>query len=111
MKRLIALGALVLVILLSYFLFELTGLAVGAMIVAIAVISYRVAGATGLIRAILLITLILSFVIGAVLTPPDIVTQVFMAMPLLLLYNLSIFFSFLLTRKRNQDLGTQTTSL
>jgi regulator of protease activity HflC (stomatin/prohibitin superfamily) len=78
MKKLIALGALVVVILLSYFLFGLAGLAVGAMIVAVAVISYRIAGATGLVRAVLLITLILSFVMGGLVgrargpEPPEI---------------------------------------
>ena len=64
MKRLIVLGALVVAILLSYFLFGLIGFAVAAVTVAVAVISYRIAGVTGLVRAILLVTLILSLVIG-----------------------------------------------
>jgi len=63
MKKLIALGALVVVIL-SYFLFGLTGFAVGAVIVAVAILSYRIAREPGLARAILLVTLILAFVIG-----------------------------------------------
>lgn len=43
---------------------------------------------------------VLAFIIGAVLTPPDVITQVLMAAPLLVLYNLSILFSFIFTRRR-----------
>lgn len=43
--------------------------------------------------------IVLSFVIGAVLAP-DVVTQIFMAAPLLVLYNLSILFSYLFARQR-----------
>jgi len=64
MKKLIALSALVVVILLSYFLFGLTGLAVGAVIVAIVILSYRLGREPGLARVILLVTLLLSLVIG-----------------------------------------------
>lgn len=46
--------------------------------------------------------IILSFVVGAVLTPPDVITQIFMAAPLLVLYNLSILFSFIFTRQRKR---------
>ena len=46
---------------------------------------------------------ILSFLIGAALTPPDIVTQVFMAGPLVVLYNLAILASFIFTRKRVKE--------
>jgi len=63
MKKLIALGALVVVIL-SYVLGGLIGLTVGAAIVAVAIISYRLGRAPGLVRAILLVTLLLSFAIG-----------------------------------------------
>ena len=63
MKKLIALGALVLVIL-SYFLFGLTGFAIGAAIIAVTILSYRLAREPGLARAILLVTLLLSLVIG-----------------------------------------------
>jgi sec-independent protein translocase protein TatC len=48
--------------------------------------------------------IILSFVIGAVLTPPDVITQIFMATPLLVLYNLSILFSFIFVRSRKKRL-------
>lgn len=37
--------------------------------------------------------ILLIFIIAAVLTPPDIVTQILMAGPLILLYEISIFFS------------------
>ena len=51
--------------------------------------------------------IILSFVIGAALTPPDVITQLFMAGPLLVLYNLSILLSYLFTRKRVQEADRQ----
>jgi len=63
MKKLIVLGALVAVVL-SYFLAGLTGFAVGAVIVAVALLFHRIARAPGLARVILLVTFILSFVIG-----------------------------------------------
>jgi regulator of protease activity HflC (stomatin/prohibitin superfamily) len=63
MKKLIVLGALVVVIL-SYVLGGFIGSAVGAVIVAAVVLSYRLAGGIGLARAMLPVTLILSFVIG-----------------------------------------------
>lgn len=44
--------------------------------------------------------IILSFIVGAVLTPPDVITQIFMAAPLLVLYNLSILFSWLFARRK-----------
>ncbi len=51
--------------------------------------------------------IILSFVIGAALTPPDVITQLFMALPLLVLYNLSILLSYIFTRKRVQEADRQ----
>ncbi len=63
MKKLIVLSAPVLLIL-SYFLFGLTGFAVAAVIVAIAILSYRLARESGLARVILLATFILAFVLG-----------------------------------------------
>ena len=63
MKKLIALGALVVVIF-SYFLAGLTGSAVGAAVVVVAILSYRIGRETGLARAILLATFLLSFVIA-----------------------------------------------
>jgi sec-independent protein translocase protein TatC len=46
--------------------------------------------------------IILAFVVGAVLTPPDVITQIFMAAPLLVLYNLSILFAFLFARRKKK---------
>ena len=43
---------------------------------------------------------VLSFVIGAMLTPPDIITQIFMATPLLILYNLAILLSWIFFRNK-----------
>ena len=63
MKKLLAIGALVVVIL-SYYLGGLTGFAVGAAIVAVVILSYRIAREPGLVRAVLLVTLVLAFVIG-----------------------------------------------
>jgi sec-independent protein translocase protein TatC len=49
---------------------------------------------------------ILAFIIGAVLTPsPDVVSQVMMAVPMIVLYNASILVSFLVVRKRERDSG------
>jgi sec-independent protein translocase protein TatC len=44
--------------------------------------------------------IVLSFVVGAILTPPDVITQIFMACPLLVLYNLSILFSLIFARRK-----------
>ena len=63
MKKLIVPGALVVVIL-SYVLGGLIGSAVGVVIVAVAILSYRLGRGPGLAHAMLLVTLILSFVIG-----------------------------------------------
>jgi len=49
--------------------------------------------------------IILSFFIGAVLTPPDVLSQVMMAIPMVVLYNLSIFISWLITRRREAREG------
>ncbi len=46
---------------------------------------------------------VLAFVVGAVLTPsPDVLSQVLMAGPLLVLYNLSIIIAWFLTRRRER---------
>lgn len=44
--------------------------------------------------------IILSFVVGAMLTPPDVITQVLMAAPLLVLYNLSILLAFFFGKRK-----------
>ena len=48
------------------------------------------------------IAIVLSFVIAAILTPPDIFTQMALALPLLTLYGLSIFLAWTITRKREK---------
>ena len=51
--------------------------------------------------------IVLSFVVAALLTPPDVITQVFMAAPLLVLYNLSILFSFIFVKRRERRMARQ----
>lgn len=46
--------------------------------------------------------IILSFVAGAVLTPPDVITQIFMAAPLLVLYNLSILLAMIFGKRKEK---------
>jgi sec-independent protein translocase protein TatC len=46
------------------------------------------------------IALVTAFVIGAVLTPPDPLTQIALAVPLVVLYGLSIVLAWLISRKR-----------
>jgi sec-independent protein translocase protein TatC len=43
---------------------------------------------------------LMAFVLGAVLTPPDVISQVLMAVPLLLLYEIGILVSYLAIRKK-----------
>lgn len=43
---------------------------------------------------------VISFVMAAALTPPDIVSQMLMAVPLVVLYNLSIGIAFIVTKRR-----------
>ncbi len=43
---------------------------------------------------------LLIFVFSAIITPPDVFTQILMALPLLLLYEVSIWFSRLTGKKR-----------
>lgn len=44
--------------------------------------------------------IVLSFVLAAALTPPDVVSQTLMAGPLIVLYNLSIIVSYIITKRR-----------
>lgn len=46
--------------------------------------------------------IVLSFVIGAILTPPDIFSQILMAGPLIVLYNLSILIAYVVTKRRER---------
>jgi sec-independent protein translocase protein TatC len=41
--------------------------------------------------------------VGAILTPPDVVTQVMMALPLIVLYELSIVGAMIFGRKKEPD--------
>lgn len=43
------------------------------------------------------------FILGAVLTPPDIVTQILMAIPLMLLYELSIWLIKIFVKKKEEE--------
>jgi len=43
--------------------------------------------------------ILLFFIVGAILTPPDVVTQIMMAVPLMVLYEFSIICALILTRK------------
>jgi sec-independent protein translocase protein TatC len=47
-----------------------------------------------------------AFVIGAIFTPPDIISQFMLAVPLWLLYELGVLIASLLIRKRNQNAVT-----
>jgi sec-independent protein translocase protein TatC len=45
-----------------------------------------------------------AFILGAILTPPDPTTQVLLAIPIILLYELSIYISYFFTTKRDASL-------
>lgn len=45
---------------------------------------------------------VIAFVVGALLTPPDVITQIFMAAPLIGLYNISILFAWYFTRRNER---------
>lgn len=47
--------------------------------------------------------IVLNFVIAAIITPPDVVSQMFVALPLVLLYELGILLSWLVGRQRKTD--------
>ena len=46
--------------------------------------------------------IVCSFLLAAALTPPDVVSQLMMAGPLIVLYNLSIIVSWIITAKRER---------
>jgi sec-independent protein translocase protein TatC len=46
--------------------------------------------------------IVLAFILGAILTPPDVITQIFLAVPLVILYEISIFISYIFTRKEKK---------
>jgi sec-independent protein translocase protein TatC len=47
--------------------------------------------------------ILLTFALGAVLTPPDVITQCMMAVPLLLLYELGIFIAMISEKRRKES--------
>ncbi len=49
------------------------------------------------------IAIVLIFIIAAILTPPDVLSQVGLAIPMLILYELSIFICKLIERKKKND--------
>ena len=54
---------------------------------------------------------VIMFVVGAVLTPPDIVSQVSLAVPLLVLYESGIWISRIVIRRRNEPDKSESTDL
>ena len=48
-----------------------------------------------------------AFILSAILTPPDVATQIMMALPLIILYELSIFLSKLVKRGESSNSGEQ----
>jgi sec-independent protein translocase protein TatC len=46
-----------------------------------------------------------AFILGAILTPPDVATQIMMALPIIILYELSILISKVVYRKKKEDLN------
>jgi sec-independent protein translocase protein TatC len=49
------------------------------------------------------------FIVGAVLTPPDVVSQIMLALPMILLYELGVGISFLVVRRRERETADATT--
>ena len=49
--------------------------------------------------------IVLCFVVAAVVTPPDILSQIVMAVPLLLLYGISILVSYLTMAEKSMNFG------
>ncbi|MEM7046275.1 MAG: twin-arginine translocase subunit TatC [Pseudomonadota bacterium] len=47
--------------------------------------------------------IVIAFVMAAVLTPPDLISQVMLATPIILLYELSVILAFLVERKRREE--------
>jgi len=49
------------------------------------------------------------FLVAAVLTPPDVISQIMLAVPILLLYEISILICYVVTKKREKELGAEET--
>ncbi len=54
--------------------------------------------------------IVVAFIVAAVLTPPDVVSQLMLAVPLVLLYELALIAMWFTDRKRRQDEGTALVS-
>ena len=52
--------------------------------------------------------ILIIFVVAAIITPPDVVSQVLIAVPMVLLYQLGYFFTKLIERKRNKNLALRS---
>ena len=66
-------------------------------------------GSIGLIKAKMMasarrIVIVICFVVGAIITPPDVVSQCFVALPMVLLYELSIHICGAMEKSRNKKL-------
>ncbi len=51
--------------------------------------------------------ILLNFIVAAVLTPPDVISQVMMAIPLMILYEMSIIGSKIFGKKKSQELAEE----
>ncbi|MBI5560758.1 MAG: twin-arginine translocase subunit TatC [Deltaproteobacteria bacterium] len=49
---------------------------------------------------------VLCFIIGAILTPPDVFSQILMSVPLVILYGLGVFLAFVFGKKKEEEAGT-----
>lgn len=52
--------------------------------------------------------IVIAFVVAAVITPPDVASQFLLAIPLLVLYAISVGISYLMTRKRVKQMDAET---
>ncbi len=48
--------------------------------------------------------LVIVLIVSAVITPPDVISQVIVAIPIMILYEFSILISYLVTRKQLKEL-------
>jgi sec-independent protein translocase protein TatC len=47
--------------------------------------------------------ILIAFVVAAILTPPDVISQVLLAVPVILLYEISIWCAMVIERRRGED--------
>ena len=93
----------------QYVGFLLTIFVVFGLVFELPVVSVLLTG-LGLIRAEWLrkgrkIMIVIIFLMAAIITPPDVVSQVMVALPMILLYELSIALSSLVGKRRREKLG------